>query len=99
MCGPPVHAMSFHQISLEGGFVILGFRMPLAGGDRGISITKLVFKFIKALPLIIDWGIWIARNNSIFQGKHTCSEVIVVNSLGILSFYPQEKGVMSVRTI
>ncbi|WP_216647585.1 hypothetical protein, partial [Shigella sonnei] len=43
-----------------------------------ISVRKL-----RNLPLIICWGIWIARNRNIFQEKETEAELIIVHCLSI----------------
>ena len=41
----------------------------------------------KIIPLIISWGIWIARNNSIFNDKG-CSEVeIATKVVGLILFF------------
>jgi hypothetical protein len=45
-------------------------------------------KEIKALPLLISWGIWLARNAEIFKEKSSIPEVIVAQSLSILSHFP-----------
>jgi hypothetical protein len=44
----------------------------------------------KALPLIICWGIWIARNHSIFEEKSTSIAHISIQCLKIFSAYPQK---------
>jgi len=43
----------------------------------------------RALPCILTWGIWIARNRYIFKNKWTEPDVVVVNSMGILQAFPQ----------
>jgi hypothetical protein len=48
-------------------------------------------KRIKALPLLITWGIWIARNSVIFKSKDSLPDIIVAKSLAILAHFPQEK--------
>lgn len=53
----------------------------------------------KALPLIILWDVWIARNKFIFQETPSCPEVIAVNSLSILSFYPQCNDAPRIRVV
>jgi hypothetical protein len=50
------------------------------------------YKDVKYLPLLIIWGVWLARNSLIFQEKPTVPEVTTTQSLAILSYYPQEKG-------
>jgi hypothetical protein len=50
-------------------------------------------KQIKALPLLICWGIWLARNAEIFKDKAIILEVIAAQSLDILSHFPQSKEV------
>lgn len=47
---------------------------------------------IKVLPLILSWGVWLARNASIFQENPSSPERVAIQGLGILSHFPQEKG-------
>jgi hypothetical protein len=51
----------------------------------------LAHKKIKSLPLIICWGIWLARNKAIFQDRPSLPDCIVAQGLSILSHFPQEK--------
>jgi hypothetical protein len=46
---------------------------------------------VKALPFIICWGIWLARNKEIFQDKPSLPELTAAKGLAILSHFPQEK--------
>jgi ribonuclease HI len=54
-------------------------------------------KEIKSLPLLISWGIWLARNARIFKEKASIPEVIVAQSLSILSHFPQSKEAPTLR--
>jgi hypothetical protein len=54
-------------------------------------------KNLKALPLIISWGVWLARNRAIFQEKATVAELVAAKSLSILEHFPQEKNAPSIR--
>jgi hypothetical protein len=54
-------------------------------------------KNLKALPLIISWGVWLARNLAIFQEKASVAELVVAQSLSILEHFPQEKNAPSIR--
>jgi hypothetical protein len=54
---------------------------------------------IKALPLILNWGIWLAKNAMIFQDKPSLLELLVIHGLSILENYPQENGVRRGRVI
>jgi hypothetical protein len=45
-------------------------------------------KELKALPLLISWGIWLARNAIIFKEKASIPEAIAAQSLSILSHFP-----------
>jgi hypothetical protein len=58
-----------------------------------------IFKNIKALPLIILWGIWIARNASIFKDKASLPDIIVAQSLTILAHFPQGKDAPPPRKV
>jgi ribonuclease HI len=44
----------------------------------------------KALPLIICWGIWIARNKAIFENKHVSIAHISLQCINIFSAFPQK---------
>jgi hypothetical protein len=48
-------------------------------------------KNIKSLPLIMNWGIWLARNATIFRDKPSLPEILVIQGLRILEHFPQEK--------
>jgi hypothetical protein len=54
---------------------------------------------IKALPLLIIWGAWLARNASIFQDRNSILDIIVAQGLSILSHFPQDKGTAPVRFV
>jgi hypothetical protein len=54
---------------------------------------------IKALPLLINWGVWLARNSTIFNEKPSIPELIVAQSLSILSHFPQGKEEQPVRNV
>jgi hypothetical protein len=43
---------------------------------------------IRALPLNIVWGVWLARNLKLFEDKETLPLKCVVQSLNILNAYP-----------
>lgn len=45
-------------------------------------------KNLRNLPPIICWGIWIARNKSIFRDQNTPFEAIAIQSLAILASIP-----------
>jgi ribonuclease HI len=55
-----------------------------------------VHKKIKALPLIVCWGIWLARNSVIFKDKPTLPDLIASQGLSILSHFPQEKDIPAI---
>jgi len=48
------------------------------------------FQDSKSLPLIVIWGIWLARNESIFSDKAIPSELTAAKSISILAAYPQK---------
>eukprot|EP00253_Pinus_taeda_P013898 PITA_13898 len=54
---------------------------------------------LRNLPLIISWGIWIARNKSIFQDKSTPSAITASQSTAIFSCIPEPKEGQSQRII
>jgi hypothetical protein len=49
-------------------------------------------KNLKSLPLLISWGVWLARNSTIFQDKASVAELVAAKSLSILEHFPQEKN-------
>eukprot|EP00253_Pinus_taeda_P033161 PITA_33161 len=51
------------------------------------------------LPLIISWGIWIARNRSIFQDKGTPIAITASQSTAIFSSIPEPKEAHSQRIV
>jgi hypothetical protein len=57
------------------------------------------FKAIKALPLLVIWGVWLARNSIIFNEKPMVLERTATHSLAILSSFPQESGTVKIRNI
>jgi len=42
-----------------------------------------------SIPLLICWGLWIKRNNAIFQGKTTSLGIIASKVIVIFSILPQ----------
>jgi hypothetical protein len=54
---------------------------------------------IKALPSLVCWGTWLARNSTIFRNKDIPFEVIAAQCIGILAHFPQEKGGQKIREI
>jgi len=49
------------------------------------------YRRIKSLPLVVAWGVWLARNSSIFKDNTPTPDIIVEQVLSILSHLPQEK--------
>jgi len=43
-----------------------------------------------SLPLLVIWGIWLARNSSIFKDKEVSPEVIAVKSISIFTAFRQK---------
>jgi len=62
-------------------------------------VQNLRNKRIKALPLLITWGIWIARNSVIFKEKYSLPDIIVAKSLFVLAHFPQEKVLPSPKYV
>jgi len=54
---------------------------------------------IRALPLIISWGIWVVRNRYIFEEKWTAPEAVAAQCIGILQHFPQESASKPRRTV
>eukprot|EP00253_Pinus_taeda_P031398 PITA_31398 len=54
---------------------------------------------LRNLPLIISWGIWIARNRSIFQDKDTPIALTAVQGAAIFSSIPRPKESSSQRNV
>jgi hypothetical protein len=46
-------------------------------------------KKITSLPLNIAWGVWLAKNLKLFEGKETLPLKCVVHDINILNAYPQ----------
>jgi len=46
---------------------------------------------VKSLPLIVPWGVWIARNLTIFKDKSPTPNIIATQGPSILSHFPWEK--------
>ena len=51
---------------------------------RSFSHSKL-----KTLPLLIIWGVWLARNGSIFQDKVSSPELTSAQSVGLYKALPE----------
>jgi ribonuclease HI len=55
------------------------------------------YRRVKSLPLIVAWGVWLARNSSIFKDKTPTPDIIAAQALSILSHFPQEKEEGAIR--
>jgi hypothetical protein len=63
---------------------------------KAISLMKLLKSWIsnpatsnyKALPLTIAWGIWIARNQLLFEDREIIPLKSAMQSINILSAFP-----------
>jgi hypothetical protein len=62
-------------------------------------LQVLANRRIKALPLIICWGAWLARNSTIFNDRPSIPEIVLAQGLSILSHFPWEKDSPAVRII
>ena len=51
---------------------------------RTVSLYKL-----KALPLIVIWGIWLARNGAIFQDKAFVPKITSAQAVGLFKALPE----------
>jgi len=54
---------------------------------------------IRALPCIITWGIWMARNKIIFEDKWTEPDIVAAQCMGILQAFPQVNPKQNPRNI
>ena len=52
---------------------------------------------LKALPLTLIWGIYLAQNTTIFQEKASPTEVLAKQGLDLLSFFPQIKDALAIH--
>jgi hypothetical protein len=59
-------------------------------------LLEVSHKTLKALPLLINWGVSLARNRAIFQEKATVTDLVAAQSLSILEHFPQEKNAPSI---
>lgn len=57
------------------------------------------FKDIQAFPLIISWGIWLAKNQYIFNDRAQSPTVIAVNAIGILAHFLQHKEALWIHQV
>jgi hypothetical protein len=62
-------------------------------------LSSPINRSIKALPLILNWGIWLARNATVFKDKPSLPELLVAQGLNILAHFPQEKEMRGARII
>lgn len=52
---------------------------------------------MRNLPLIISWGVWIARNRSIFQDKETPVTIRAIQSISIYTSIPEPEEIQPQR--
>jgi len=62
-------------------------------------ITNPSFKKFKSLPLIVIWGLWLARNNSIFSDKAIPPEMTAANCISILAAYPHSSKEIKAKNL
>jgi hypothetical protein len=43
----------------------------------------------RALPLIVEWVVWLARNSNLFEYKEIIPQQCAIQSMNILSAFPQ----------
>ena len=72
---------------------MIGLQNVWLGEDVEVDLrswhVKKDTKKIRALPLNIAWGIWLARNLKLFEGKETLPLKCDVQALNILNAFPQ----------
>jgi hypothetical protein len=70
---------------------MIGMKNVWEGGDIEEAFrswySRKDTKKIKSLPLNIAWGVWLARNLSLFEGKETLPLKCAIQSLNILNAY------------
>jgi len=73
--------------------VLVGFQCQWSGASLGAvweawwrRTTVMKHKY---LPLLVIWGIWLARNQAIFKDKPSLPEITAVQSVGIFKSYPE----------
>ena len=56
-------------------------------------------KHIIALPIIVSWFIWKARNQSCFNDITSMPCLVSSFSLGLLNSYPQDNSVLNIMNV
>jgi len=73
--------------------VLVGSPCQWAGASIGAAWEdwwrRTSVKKLKYLPLLVIWGIWLARNNAIFNDRPCLPELTAVQSVGILKSLPE----------
>jgi hypothetical protein len=49
------------------------------------------YKHLKSLPLLVIWGVWLARNSFIFKGLPLSHEISAANSIALLPSFSSQK--------
>jgi len=61
--------------------------------------VNLSFYKFKALPIIFTWGVWVARNDSLFNGKTKSLFLCALQGLNILKHFKQEGNIKAHKVI
>jgi hypothetical protein len=74
-----------------------GWNGPTLEATWGNWLQNTSHKNLKALPLLISRGVWMARNSAIFLDKASVAELVATKSLSILEHFPHEKNEPGIR--
>jgi hypothetical protein len=95
--------VQFYKGSLVGMFKVNRFSLFLDQSNYNprlaIMVLKQGFQRNQSLPLLVIWGVCLARNSFIFNEKSMVPEGRLSQSLVILSSFPQESGTIKLRNI
>jgi len=73
--------------------VLVGSPCQWAGASIGAAWEdwwrRTTVKKLKYLPLLVIWGIWLARNNAIFNDRPCLPELTAIHSVGIYKSLPE----------
>jgi ribonuclease HI len=91
------------KIGLDRSFSFPGKKISVGRPHLRTSLEELVgklsYKRYRILPLLITWGVWLARNEAIFNEVSIAPEKTSLNSLAIFSSFAPSEGRNKNRTI
>ena len=100
LCKKELESISHLFITCPFSIAVWKECMSLVGMDyrwEGNSVNSalenwwrsVTHKKLKSLPLLVIWGIWLARNGAIFQDKEFVLEITSAQSVGIYKALPK----------